>query len=366
MATYTIPSSDNLARKAWSERQMVDITTDTEIVSEAIKDNILVKETDLEKGRGDRVRVMFSQRINDRGFIGDASVTGNERIPTNYTDDVEINQLRQVVQIPNDKTISQQRVVFDMPEQVYRTLSQYIQERMVVGTMNQLGGNNASSITYDGVTFSTATQLLEITGMNVATAPSTGQQIWAGGNTSDANVNADTGAKFNLGLIDSAEAIAMKTRPYIHKLNKNGVQYRCYLHVDGFTQLLQDVNNPIQYRDIYLNKIASGKGNELIDTRVQYKQTEIVVTDKAPNGVNSTTTQANVRRAVFVGQEAGIIAFGQGYAAEGTKTPGFFFRDDKVEVEQFRRIAVNAIYGITKATFNSIDRGTIAISHYVA
>lgn len=366
MATTTFATDSVHSVKAWSERVERDVTTDTEFVSEMITDGILKKQDELTKMAGDEVKYSFRRRISDKGLIGDAAATGNERALTFDQAILKINRLRQPVQVPTNGTIAAQRVVFNLPEEAYETLRDYIKERFIVSAFNQLAGNVASSITYDGITFSTATELLEITGMNVCVAPSTNNIIWANGNTVDSGVNADTAAKFSLTLIDEAEARARKNRPYLLPLNPSGIMYRCYLHVDGFKQLIQDVSAPIQYRDIYLNKIASGKSNELFGTRFQYSQTEIIVTDKVPFGVASTTAQTNVRRAVFVGKQAGAIAYGKGASAGGKTTAGFSFNEDTIDIGDQRRVAVSAVYGIAKTQFNSVDRGVIVISHYVA
>lgn len=367
MATTNFTSADVQTRKAWSERVYEDITTDTELVSEAISDGILKLKDDLSRGAGDQVKYHFIRRTNDKGFIDDATATGNEKALVYDQDTIDIHELRQVIQVPTTGTISAQRVTFKMPEDAYMNLKNYIQERMIVGMLNQLAGNDASSYTYDGVTFSTATELLEITGMNTVTAPSSNQHIFAGtGNSTDTNVGADTAATFSFALIDEAEARARKNRPYVRQLEKGGIKYRCYLHVDGFKQLIQDTSAPIQFRDIYLNKMAGNQDDELFGTKYQYSQTEIVVTDKVPYGATSQTTESNVRRAVFVGQEAGCIAFGKGFEAKGVTTPGFKFEDDYVDINKWQRIAICSLFGIGKSSYNGVDRGTVAISHYVA
>jgi len=366
MANTTFSSASVFSVKLWSDRVEQDITTDTEFVSEMVSDQILIKQDELQKNAGDQVKYNFRGRDSTKGLIGDAAATGNEKALTFYQATMLINKLRKVFSIPTKGSISAQRVVFDMPKEAYATLRDYMQERLIVGTFNQLAGNVATSITWDGETFATTTELLEITGMNAAVAPSSLAQIWANGNTVDSGVNSDTAAKFSLTLIDEAEARARKNRPYILPLNKGGIMYRCYLHVDGFKQLIQDVTAPIQYRDIYLNKIASGKSNELFGTRFQYSQTEVIVTDKIPYGVATTTAQTNVRRAVFCGMQAGALAYGQGFSASGKTTPGFSFDEDIIDVGATRRIGLSAIYGVSKTVFNSLDRGTIVISHYVA
>lgn len=369
MTTTSFTSADVKTRKAWSLRVYKDIVTDTEVVADMVKNGILKVEDDLVKGRGDNVKVHFVNRLQAKGFIDDEAIGGNESAMTYYQSQVDIHEFNAVISIPNAGTISQQRVVFDLPEDTYQVLKMWLQEKTVVGILNNLCGNTATSITYDSVTYSTTTDLLKITMGNAPTAPSSNQIIYAGsGNTSDQNVGDDPTATFSLKLIDEAEARARKNRPYVNPLKRSdGIKYICYVHVDGFKQLIQDTSSPIQYRDIYLNKIASGKDDELFNASAMYSQTLIVATDKIPYGVTASAADANVRRALFVGQDAGSLAFGQGYKMpDGTSTAGFSFHEDMLEVERIKRIRVCGMMGANKNVFNSIDRGTIVISHYVA
>lgn len=362
MTATTFSSADVQTRKAWSDRVYYDITTDTEIVSDLISDGILKQENDLSRDAGDEIKTHFLRRLTNKGFLGNTAVTGQESALTYDQFTFNVNQLRNVVKIPTDGTIDAQRVTFDMPEDTYQTLKNWMAEKMTVSALNQLAGYYPTSVSYDGETY-TGDERLILSGMNAVSAPSSSNHIFAGGNANDSAVNSDTNATLTFSLIDQCEAAARKNRPYIRPLaRRDGVKYKMITHVDGFKQLIQDTSSPIQYRDIYLNKIASGKDDELIGEVIRYSQTEICVTDKIPNGVHSNTAQTNVRRAVFLGQEAGAIGFGKGY--EGTA--GFKFEDDYVDVNQWHRIAIVGIYGIEKAVYNSVDRGSIVVSHYVA
>lgn len=367
MTTLTYSTSDVQTRKVWADRVHLDITTDTEIISDAVGDGILVTKDDLTKGAGDQVKFHFINRNSGAGFIDDETATGSEDDLDYYQDTVNIHHFRQVISIPNSGTISAQRVTFDLPEDTYMTLRNWIQEKMIVGFFNQTAGNDASSITYDGVTYTGASTLLKITGGNTVTDASTNQIIRAGsGNTTDTLVAADSTATFNLDLILQAENAAKKNRPYVAKLGEgNNVNYACYIHTDGWLQLMQDTSSPFTMRDIYYSNLQARKENESAVAGV-FSETKIIVSDKLPYGVTSDTADTNARRAVFCGKEAAALAYGQGMTADGKTTPGFSFKEDMQDVEHIRRISINGMYGITKAVFNSVDRGTIAITHYVA
>ena len=338
MAATAFSTSYVQTVKLWTDRVYYDSTSDETLVGQMIKDGTLILKEDLTKKAGDNVKYHFLNRISSKGLIGDQAASGNEKALVYHQDTLTINELRQVVQIPNKRTIDSQRVKFNMPEDTYTVLRDWMTERMAVGALNQLAGFTATSFTYDGESYTSA-DYLQLTGMNAATAPSSTRIIRANGtvNTTDELVNADTTATMKFSHIDEAVEGARINRPYIQPFD-GMIKFKCYVHYKQFRQLIQDTTAPIQYRDIMLAKLTSGmKDEELIGETMQYNQTLIIATDKVPNGVHSSTgaVQTNTRRAVFVGKQAGCISFGQGFSAGGKTTPGFAFEEDFVDVNKW-------------------------------
>lgn len=351
--------------KLWSKRLEYDLSTDKELVGEMRSAGILIVQEDTAREAGDTIKFNLLSRISEKGLIGMQAATGNERALTYYQDQLLINQLRQAVGNPNKRTIDQQRVTFNLDEDTYIVLRNWMSERMTVSALNQLAGYNPTTFSYDGQTF-TGDERLELWGMNAPTAPSSTRIVRANGLATDLLVNGDSTATFKLSLIDEAEKSAAKNRPYILPMDGMGdIKFRCYVHTDQFYQILQDTSAPIQWRDIYLNMIASGKASSF-SRRFVYSQTEIIPTDKIPYGVTSNAVNLNTRRAVFCGRQAGCIAFGRGFSGGGDTVAGFTFEQDFWDIKNIVRTAVVAVYGIKKAVYNSIDHGSIVITTYVA
>lgn len=368
MSTTQFSTSDLQTVKLWSNRIYKDFITDASLLGSMLKSGVVSKQDKTQNDAGDQVRISFLQRLTTPGLIGDQVATGNEVALTYFVDDVLINQLRKPVSIPNTMTISQQRVLYDLPEDTYQVSMDWMKIRGVVGALYQLAGFNASSFTYDGSTYSGA-QRLELTGLNAAIAPSANRVFWPNGLTNDQSVNADTTATMKFSLIDECEALAETVRPYIRPISEtDGIKYHMYVHTRQWQQLIQDTTAPIQYRDIMGNMIASGRGDGSIARSMVYSQTEIFKTDKIPNGVNSGTLAvlANTRRAVFCGRDAAVLALGRGYQDGKETVPGFIIREDTWDIGQQRRIAINGIFGIKKVVFNSLDNGVIVVPTYVA
>lgn len=370
MTITQFSSSNDLTVKLWSERTLYDFVSDTGLLGQMIRDGVIRRFDDTSQKKGDRIRIPYLKRLTGQGLLGNATATGSEDELTYFDDDVLIDQLRYPLNIPAPQTIDVQRVLMNLPEDSYRVLSEWHKQRAVISAFNQLCGNNSLIISYDGEDYSGG-NLLKITGMNAANAPSTAggvtRIIYANGNSTDQAVAADTTATLRLSYINQCETIAATSRPYIRPFSETEqVKFNFYVHTEGFNQLINDTSGPIQVRDIQYAMITSGRGEGEINRSFIYSQTRIHCSDKLPNGVNSSTQLSvpNCRRAVFCGRDAGGIAFGQGYGSGKDAVPGFVVKSDFWDIGQFQRIAMSGMYGINKVQFNGIDNGSIVVSHY--
>jgi len=370
MANTQFSSSNANTVKLWAERSLMDFESDLNLVGKMVSAGVLRREQDLNRGAGDRVRISWLNRLTDQGLIGNAAATGNESELNYYTDDLMVDQLRIPVSIPAKGTIDAQRVKFDLPEDAYRNMSEWMRNRGTLGALNQLAGNTATTINYEGQAYA-GNNRLKVTGLNSAVAPTTTSGVTRiirpNSLTTDQAVAADTTATLKLSNILEAETVAATSRPYIRPLSMDGgVKYHCYVHTSQYNALLEDTSSPYQYRDLQQSMIASGRGKGEIARSFVFSQTEIIETDKVPKGVNSGTSAEvdNCRRAVFCGADAGAIAYGQGYAEGGDAVAGFKINSDYYDIGQMERFALVGIWGISKLQFNSNDNGVIVISTY--
>ena len=371
--TFPVGSADDIAAKLWSTKLMMDTVHGQGLVSDMISDGIFVEETDLSRGAGDRVRKTWNQRISSKGIIGDGAVRPNAKDIQFYTDDVLIDKLTQTVKGKDKGSMSQQRAAFDLLEAQYPVLSDWFSERMTIGAFNQLGGNTATSLTYDGETY-TGDDRKQITGLQIPTAPSTNRVIYAdpSNNSSDADVNTGTDV-FKLGLIDDAVDLAFTQfsgvnnfKPIIGKPYK----FKLYLGHKAFNDLLQEGQSSgnITLAQLELNRLSSGKGETYVGDFFDYNYTRVVRVPEhfMPIGNNAGTALTNVKRALFVGREAGCLAFGKGYSNGGESVAGFNIVEDTDKIEEEVIAKVTSIMGLKKAVINSEDQSVITISHYVS
>ncbi len=378
MSYGTFSTSNALTQKAWSERTIYDFVSDTEMLGQMIGSGVIRRQDDLNRSQGDRITVPFLNRLVNPGFIGNAAVTNSEAPLVYSSDNLLIDQLRQVVQIAAEYTIDTQRasIGLDFPEDTYRVLSEWQKVRGILGVFNQLAGNTATTLSWDGYDYS-GNARLELTGLNVAVAPSATSGVTriirANNLATDELVAADTTATMKLTYVLQAETIAQTMKPYIREIDTMGeIKYHLYVHTQQYNDLLQDTTSPYQYRDLQQSLITSGRGEGQIMRSFVFSQTRIYNSDKLPNGVNSSSAAAvaNCRRAVFCGRDAGAIAFGRGFSDGKDSVAGFRIQEDYTDVGQQRRIAMSGIYGIKKLQFadqgSTNDNGVIVISTYSA
>jgi hypothetical protein len=371
MAYTQFSSTNDLTVKLWSQRQLYDFVSDTEMLGQMMNSGVIRRYDDTSKQSGDRVRIPYLMRLTGQGLLGNTAATGNEDELTYFTDDLVINQLRYPIAIPAPETIDVQRVLQNLPEDTYRVLSEWHKQRAIVSAFNQLAGNTATTITYDSQNYS-GNSLLKITGMNSVVAPTTTsgvtRQIWPNSLTTDQAVAADPTATLKLSFILQCETIAQTSRPYIRPINgeNSAEKFHFYVHTEGWNQLMNDTTSPYQYRDLQNAMITSGRGDGEIPDSFLFSSTRVFKSDKLPLGVDSNagTQVANCRRAVFCGMDAGGIGFGQGYGSGKDSVPGWVIKSDMYDIGQQQRIAMNGMYGIKKVTFNNNDNGTIVVSHY--
>lgn len=262
MAYTQFSTSNDLTVKLWSQRQLFDFVSDTELLGQMISAGVVKRFDDTSKQAGDRVRIPYLQRLTGQGLLGNAVATGNEDELTYFTDDLLINQLRYPIAIPAPETIDTQRILQKLPEDSYKILSEWHKQRAIVSAFNQLCGNTATSIVYDGQTYY-GNNRLKITGMNAAVAPSTASGITRiirpNSLTTDQAVGADTTATMKLSFILQCETIAQTSRPYIRPIGGENAseQFHLYVHTEQWNQLMNDTTSPLTKLSGLIKKFIS-------------------------------------------------------------------------------------------------------------
>lgn len=355
MAYTAVASSNALTKKLWAKELFVDALKKT--IAPALigksADSGIQRRDETSKGKGDAVTVGLRMQLSGAGVLGEGEpLEGSEEALTLYSDSLTLNQLSHQV-ILNGK-LTEQRTEFDLRQEAKDGLSDWFADRIDTAAFNQLCGNTAQTD-------------LRYTGGVATTAPTSGRQIW-----NESGVSADqsltSAGTFSLAAIDRAITAAKVSSPYMRPLMINGrKKYVAVLHPYQVYSLRTSTTTG-QWLDIQKAAMMGGQisGNPIYDRALgEYHDTILWEDSRIPlgcNGSTPTTAVANTRRAVFIGAQAGLIAFGQ----ETKDAEKFTLVEKLFNYDTQYGVSAQLIFAMKKTQFNSADFGTIVMSSYAA
>ena len=354
MALTSFGVNDALAVKLWSKKLDVEVLKETEIADYIGEDenSIIQIKTETTKSAGDKITFGLRMQLSSPGISGDNTLEGNEEALTTYSDYVMIDQLRHAV--ISAGRMSEQRVPFSIRQHALDGLKDWWTDRIATSIFNQLCGYTVQTDT-------------RFTGLNSAIAPSSGMQIWAGGS---ATTDDTIGAADILTLrdidrcVELAQVMTPAMRPVMIRGNKHWV---LFIHPYQAFQLRQSAAAAGSWFDIQKAAVQGGEvtGNPIFKGALgMYNNCIIRVDSRIPYGCDNSTglvAQTSVRRAVFCGAQAAVIAFGK------DNGPGrFTWVEKKFDYDNQLGVSSASIFGIVKTQFNSADFGSIVVSSYAA
>lgn len=400
---YTYGVNDALAVKIWAKKLFVEALKATmldKFIGTSNDSAIQVKD-DLSKSSGDKLTYGLRMQLSGDGVIGDSTLEGNEEALTTYTDSIYIDQLRHAVKVVGN--MSQQRVNFDIRAEAQSGLVDWWADRLDESYVNQLSGNTYASTRSD-LSVNTAA----ITGLNTVTGPytvetgsATAEKIGASGVTvpnvetrgiipvavDGTAINADnkwenwekqlvttsgSSKYFKLSMLDGAVVKARTMQNPIRPIKINGMEvYVAILHPYQVLDLRRNVNNG-QWMDIQKSAMMGGQitNNPIFTGAVGMYNGVIIHEDaripRASSGTKTSlggdgTANKDITRGIFLGAQAGCIAFGRSYGLTGTNVK---YKWTEVLNDYENQLGVSAalVYGVKKTVFNSKDFGVIALS----
>lgn len=363
MAITSFGTNDPLAVKLWSKSLDVEALKYTEIYPLIGDDanSIIHRKTETSKGPGDKVTYGLRMQLVGAGFTENQLAEGNGESLTIFSDSIVINELGHVVGVKSANTIDQQRVPFDLREEARDGLADWYAKRFSVGFFNQVCG-----FTPQGD--------IRFTGLQ---APIGATRILRqSSRTDDALlVSSDT---FTLNLIDKAKEAAITATPRVRPIKVAGGgsdrrqdynmvledKFVMYLHPFQVTDLRTSTSTG-QWLDIQLAAMKGGKitGNPIYSGALgEYNGVILRSAYDVTLGVsNAGAAVANTARAVLLGGQAAMMAFGQ-------KDSPNKYRWNEELFDHKRRLEVSAwtIHGLKKTLYNSVDYGTIVVSTFAA
>ena len=243
--------------------------------------------------------------------------------------------------------MSEQRIPFSIREQARQGLADWWAGRIDEACFNQLTG--ASNVTDT-----------RFTGGNSTAAFTSNGRTFPNGLSSEASVASGTTSNiFKLNYIDQAVERARTNTPLIRPLKVDGEdKFLIFLHPYQVTDLRQNTATG-QWLDIQKSMYRGSKQNNPIYNGAlgEYNGVIIHESTRIPSGAAAVTT--NVSRALFMGAQAGVIAFGQGYAENKLS-----WVEELFDYGNQLGVSAGLIFGAKKTQFNSQDFATIVIPTY--
>lgn len=347
MATTNYGVNHNLAVKLWSRKLFQEALKTcwlNKFMGEDSNSAIQMK-TDTQKGPGDRITVGLRMQLSGAGISGDSTLEGNEEALTTYSDNLLIDQLRHAVRSAGK--MSEQRIPFSVREEARQGLTDWWADRIDTALFNQLAGNTGQSD-------------LRYTGSNATVAPTaTTNWVYANGVANETQVaSASASNIFKLSMIDALVEKAKTNTPLIRPIKVDGKdKYIMFLHPYQVTDLRQNTSTG-QWLDITKAIYQGSKANNPIydGSLGEYNGVVLHESTRVPAGLVT-----GVYRAIFVGAQAGIIAFGQDH-----KPNKMSWVEELFDYENQLGVSAGLIWGAKKTVFNSTDFGTIVLSTYAA
>lgn len=362
MSVTTYGVNDALAVKLWSKKLAVEVSKATAIAPliGTSANSIIQLKDETSKGPGDRVTFGLRTQLIGDGVTESQTLEGNEEALSTYSDALLINELAHAVRVKNDQTIDAQRVPFSLRQEANDGLTDWYADRMSMMAFMQWGGFTAPTIAFEG---RTVTVLPVHYGFNAPTAPSTNRVIRAAAAANDESLTSSD--KFTIDLIDKAVEKAKLANPKIRPVRVDGQpKYVMYLHPTQVTDLRINTSTG-QWLDI-VKAVYNGKAsnNPIYDGSLgEYNNVVLREAEHVVPGVNSSTGAqiTTVRRAVLLGAQSSVVAFGMKTAPNKYKTVEELF-----DYQRELGVSCQTIWGMKKTVFNSEDFGTIVVSTYAA
>lgn len=351
MAITSYGTNDALAVKLWSKRLAVEVLKTcwaSRFMGSSSASLIQIKD-DTQKSAGDKITYGLRMQLTAAGVLGDGTLEGEEESLTTYSDSVVVNQLRHAVR--SGGRMSQQRVPFTIRDEALSGLRDWWTDRIDQGWLNQICGYTPQTdVRYTG---------------NQAVIAASSNNIVRSDSSATGDESITTTATYTLSMIDKAVERARVNTPAIRPIMISGKpMYATFLHPYHVTDLRTSTSTG-QWLDIQKAVLAGGEiqDNPIFDGSLGVYNGVILHSDqRVTQGVAAAgTTVTAVRRAVFAGAQASMMAFGRDNGPER-----FTWCEELFDYQNQLGVEAGSIYGLKKTVFNSADYATIVTATYAA
>ncbi len=361
MANTTFGVNDSNAVQHWARSLLYDVVYRSDIAALIGTDenSIIHMKTETSKEAGDKVKFNLMKELLGDGFTEGEVAEGSGESLSLFNDNVYINELGHVVEVPNNgRAIDAQRVNVDLRKAAKNGLATWKKKRL-------------STTFFSHVCGYTPEIRPKFNGNNTITAPT--RQIWTESGTS-ADQDLDANDTFSLRYVDYAREMAETSDAPLRPINVSGVEggtdieggkYIMFLHPWQVTDLRTDAGTG-QWLDIQKAAMAGGNQSKnpiYNDSLGEYNNVILKKANHITQGVHSTagTAVTTVRRAVLLGAQAAAVAFGQNNSANT-----YNWNEELIDHKRKLEVSILTMWGLKKTKFGSQDFGSVVVSSYAA
>ncbi|WP_407965336.1 N4-gp56 family major capsid protein [Bartonella sp. C271] len=372
MAVTRIGLNHPLAVRTWSKLLNQEVSKAISIAPLIGRDSnsIIQLKDETSKAHGDSISFGLRVHLFGEGVTEGQELAGKEEDLQFLSDRLVINELSHAVRVKNEGTIDQQRTLHNLRTEAKNALVDWYADRLSLMFFLHVCGFTADNINFEG----RAITLRPVHyGFNKPTEPSDKRILRPNGKTKDSDLK--SGDIFTLKLIDKAVERAKLANPKIRPVRVDGENvYVLYLHPTQVTQLRTNTE-PGQWLDITKAVYNGSRVKNPIYNGSLGMYNGVILREAAhiTEGVGSLTDDPkaitmipHVRRAVLLGAQSAVIAFGKDRGATRYKLVEELF-----DYEREFGVAAKTIIGMKKTRFSSgsdsqgaQDFGTIVISTY--
>jgi hypothetical protein len=306
------------------------------------------------------------KKLTQDGITENQTAQGNGESLSLYSDAVLINELLFNVGIPNKgRSIDAQRTLLDLRTAARRGLKTIWGERLSLTFFNHVCGYTVQTD-------------LRYAGNNTIVAPTstrTDRHSRCAGPTTSTRMKRSRRPIRSTCVTSTTPASLRKPSPlpFARSISPGmeggndimGLKYVMFLHPYQVTDLRTSTSTG-QWLDIQKAAMQGGKitNNPIYTDAIgEYNNVILRVSPHVTQGVNSSTGAAitTVRRAVLVGGQAAVVAFGQDMS-DGD----FNWNEELFDHKRKMEVSVMTIWGLKKTIFASTDANTVVVSSYAA
>lgn len=356
MSMTDFPLNDPLAVQRWSTSLAVEAAKSMYFAKfiGTGPDNVIVLKNELHKGAGDKVTVGLQMKLTEPGVEGDNIIEGHatgEEAISFFNDALFIDQLRKGTK--SKGKMSEQRVPYPLRKIGRDSLSVWWGEEGDEEIFFYLSGGrgDVASSFHNPITWTGRAN-------NALQTPDADHIFYAG----DATGKADLANDDIIDLFDVERFVAKAETldPMIQPFMVNGEKkFVCLMHTFQAFQLRTATSE----QDWLAIHKATDRGQKAMIYKNAMGEYADVVLHKHRNCVRfsdyGSGTDLLAARALFLGAQAGMIAYGQNSSPQR-----YSWNEETDDRGNALAITAGTIFGVKKSRYNSKDFGVIVFDSY--